>query len=101
MLKYFEEAGKNTAVFLVIGFSFRDPYVDDIFLSHLREDSNRRLLVVSPSARENVKEYLLVRARSKEERKAFRKQVKSLNSKFGEMKTLDQIDRELKMLIPT
>jgi len=97
LLGHFREAALHSKTFLVIGFSFRDPIIDDIFLNHLRESHENKLIVVSPSAKENVKEYLVVRARNRTERKTFETQVQSLKAKFGEDKTIKQIEDALKM----
>ena len=87
LLGYFREASLKSDIFLVIGFSFRDNILNDIFLNHLRENPMHKLVVVSPNAKENVKGYLLGRAQNRAERQKLEKQVESLKGKFGEDRT--------------
>jgi len=95
LFKYFRENSLNSDIFLVIGFSLRDAIINDIFLNHLRANDEHGLIVVSPSAKENVKENLLVRTRNRAERQKLDKQVQSLKARFGEDKTFKLIENTL------
>jgi len=70
---------------LVIGFSFRDPLVNSIFLDFLRNNSKRRLVVVSPNAMKNVEENLIG------EEKQLREQIECIMGLFGAKTTFDLI----------
>jgi len=77
---------------LVIGFSFRDPYINRIFLDFLRANPKRKLIVVSPTASENVKENLV------HENRRLKRQILCLDMSFGEQRTFIAIRRALKII---
>jgi len=89
LMNYFEDILNKHDACLVVGFSFRDPYINRIFLGFLRANPNRKLVVVSPSASKNVEEKLL------QGDKKLKKQIICLDMLFGDKKTLDQIRREI------
>ncbi|RLI73033.1 hypothetical protein DRO91_03855 [Candidatus Heimdallarchaeota archaeon] len=89
LMRYFEEVLSVHDVCLVIGFSFRDPYINGIFLEFLRVNPNRKLIVVSPTASRNVEENLL------QGDKKLKKQIICLDMLFGEEKTFKEIRNTL------
>ena len=88
LFESFREAAKTTKVFLVIGFSFRDDLINSIFSDHLLKDARRRLIVVSPSASENLLEGFLKRINGKLSRRVF-----PIPEEFGKEKTFASINR--------
>jgi len=96
LFKYFRNSSELSDGFLIIGFSFRDPLINDIFLNNLRINVKHKLIVFSPTATENVINNLLVKARGKVERDRLERQVQCLNAKFGEHEALNLIENTLK-----
>jgi hypothetical protein len=84
MHKYFREASSSTKIFVVIGFSFRDPVINEIFLSHLDKNKKHCLLVVSPKASTNVRSNLLD---SKENNEKYIHQIGTIDGEFGKLAT--------------
>ena len=89
LMKYFENVLNQHVLCLVIGFSFRDPLINNSFLDFLRDNRKRRLVVVSPSATKNVEENLIGGE------KRLTKQIKCLNKPFGEDETFEAIWKAL------
>ena len=89
LMNYFERVLNAHDVCLVIGFSFRDPYINRVFIDFLRANPNRKLIVVSPTASKNVEENLL------QGDKKLKKQIICLDMLFGEEKTFKEIRNTL------
>ena len=82
--RYFEDILNQHDRCLVIGFSFRDLFINTTFLEFLRGNNKRRLVVVSPNATENRKNLI-------GEEKELEKQITCLNMLFGEKDTFQAI----------
>jgi len=89
LMKYFEEVLNQHNSCLVIGFSFRDPFINRTFLDFLRAERKRGLIVVSLNASADVKNNLL-----KNEKK-LEKQVTCFDKPFGEPETFNLIVQAL------
>ena len=85
MQRYFEDILSKHDSCLVIGFSFRDPLINNIFLDFLRANSKKRLVVVSPNAIRDIEENLTIGEPQ------LGKQVTSLNMLFGGEEILETI----------
>ena len=88
LFEFFREASKTTRVLLVIGFSFRDDLINSIFSDHLLKDARRRLIVVSPSASENLLEGFLKKINGRLSRRVF-----PISEEFGKDETFALINR--------
>ena len=77
LMKYFTETLNQHSLCLVIGFSFRDPLINGVFLDFLGAERKRKLIVVSPHASTDVKNNLL------ENKKKLEKQVICIDESFG------------------
>ena len=89
LMYYFERVLSAHDTCVIIGFSFRDPYINRIFLEFLRANPKRKLIVVSPTASRNVEENLL------QGDKKLKKQIICLDMLFGEEKTFKEIRNTL------
>lgn len=69
----------NTKKCLAIGFSFRDPYINTVFVDYLRSNPENFVYVISPSATECSRNLLGPLATS-----ILAKQVVTSSNKFGE-----------------
>ncbi len=78
--KYFEQVLNSHKVCLVIGFSFRDPQINNTFLDYLRANKEHNLIVLSPSATKDVTDNLIIGE------KRLEKQIKCFNYPFGSQK---------------
>jgi len=90
LMDYFEKVLNEHDACLVIGFSFRDPYINRIFLDFLKANLKRRLIVISPTCSRNVKENLV------HENKRLKRRILCLDMSFGEQRTFIAIRRALK-----
>jgi len=54
LYSYFTRKLLSARMCIVIGFSFRDPYLNTVFVDFLRHDRSNQLLVISPGAEESV-----------------------------------------------
>ena len=88
--KYLENVLSQHDLCLVIGFSFRDPLVNNTFLDFLGVNNKRRL-VISPHAIRDVEENLTIGEPK------LRKQITSLNMRFGEEDTFRAIEEALQL----
>lgn len=90
-MNYFEDTLNQYSLCLVIGFSFRDPYINRAFLDFLRTiERKRRLIMVSPTASTDVKNNLL------KNEKRLEKRVTCIDKHFGKPETFDLIVQSLK-----
>lgn len=78
---------------VVIGFSFRDEHVCNIFRQALKENESLRVFVVSGSAKKSAS--YLIRKRSELDALIKKKRIILIKSKFGRSKTIDQIKENL------
>ena len=85
LMRYFNEILNQHDMCLVIGFSFRDPFINNTLLDFLRANRKRRLVVVSPNATKNVDENLIGGE------KQLRKQIRCRDKLFGEAETFEAI----------
>ena len=46
----FKNINLETKIYVIIGSSFRDLEINEIFIDHLQRDKDNKLIVVSPSA---------------------------------------------------
>ena len=79
LLKGFADSLERARVLVVIGYSFRDPPINDAFREFLKRDSGRRLIAISPSASKNLDERFPLRSVKK---KGLEKQVFPLDCEF-------------------
>jgi hypothetical protein len=93
LMRHFEEALSQHHMCLVIGFSFRDPFINNTFLEFLRSNRKRRMIAVSPNATEHVEKNLI------SEEKRLKKQITCLDKLFGEDETF-QVIRDALSLKP-
>lgn len=89
LMRYFNEILNQHDMCLVIGFSFRDTFINSTFLDFLRANRKRRLVVVSPNASKNVDENLM------SGEKQLRKQIRCRDKLFGEAETFEAIEDAL------
>lgn len=85
LMRHFEEVLNQYNSCLVIGFSFRDPFINRDFLDFLNAERKRRLIVVSPNASTDAKTNLV------EGNKKLEKQVIYIDEPFGEPDTFNWI----------
>lgn len=105
----FRVSMERTHVCIVVGYSFRDENINNI-LSGFRNRKGTMLVAVSPSAEKNLRKNLLKETITEEQEKEMKKSEQSdiidknkgkitmINRKFGEQKTLEEIDKTLKHL---
>jgi len=86
--KYFVEVLNRHKLCLVIGFSFRDPAINNVFLDFLGFNRKRRLVVVSPSASVNVDTNLVSGGE-------YREQIECIDKPFGKKVTFESISETL------
>jgi len=91
--QYFRENLNGSMACIVIGFAFRDELINDIFLNFLRTHKRHRLIVLSPTATEDVKANLSVSARNKIELDRFETQVRRIDTPF-EADSFDRLYKE-------
>jgi len=89
LIRYFEVVLNQYNLCLVIGFSFRDPFINGAFIDYLTAERKRRLVVVSPNASTNVKDNLLGG------NKKLEKRVTCIDKLFGEQETFGLIFESL------
>lgn len=86
----------KSEVCIVIGFSFRDPHINDVFNDTLSENSFLRLVVVSRSPIEDTKN--LIR-RTRDRKKLFKeKRIFPVRCSFGTAKAVNKINECLMAL---
>lgn len=92
MLSFSESLGK-AEVCIVIGFSFRDQHINEIFTKALERNHSLRLLIVSRSPKEAAKNLI---QNSKQLSKLLKdKRLVPIRCSFGTAKALNQIGKEL------
>jgi hypothetical protein len=95
LFRYFKDASLGCDSFLVIGFSFRDALINDVFLNFLGRDSRKSMIVVSPHAKENINKNLFADVRREKERMVLERQIHIIPNQFGEDRTSELINKKL------
>lgn len=96
MFKHFKNVVSNSSAFIVIGFSFRDRPINNVFINYLRADKSKSIIVVSPHGRENVKENLLAEIT---DANTLSKQIFFVPKRFGKVRTLSEIIKKLEAIL--
>jgi hypothetical protein len=79
LYSYFVKKLFSTHGCIVIGFSFRDPYINTVFVDYLRSSKQNLICIISPSAEEAMKNLLGSLTDG-----PLAEQVITLNNKFGD-----------------
>lgn len=79
LYSYFVKMLASAHVCIVIGFSFRDPYINTVFVDYLRASEKNLIYIISPSAEEAVSNLLGSLADG-----PLVKQITAWKNKFGE-----------------
>jgi hypothetical protein len=91
LYSYFVQKLNSANVCVVIGFSFRDPYINTVFVDYLRADTKHHIYLVSPSADECVENLL-----GPLQDGILAKQVVTFPNKYGEPYTTSLISSRMK-----
>jgi len=91
LFKYFQNSIRNTIVFVVIGFSFRDPEINRVFLNHLNSGDDKRIIVISPTGENDVKNNLLLEVRADTEKEKHLTKITFINERFGTDNAIEKL----------
>ncbi len=56
LLEYFKQALKRKKIFWIIGYSFFDPHINNLFFNELSSNSEKFLVIISPKISSNISE---------------------------------------------
>lgn len=98
LIQNLKKISTNCTTFLVIGYSFRDAYVNEVFIEHLRRNKDKgrdnNLVTVSPNSTKNM-DNLFDEGIGRNEREKLNKQIRCIDAEFGKEETLQLISEEL------